>query len=79
MTNNRKTCNCRNKDLCPLDGKCLTNNVIAKVTATAASITTSNYIGMMGNDLKTRFNNKNSLLGTKTTHMTQFFQNTSGN
>ena len=43
MTDNRKTCNCRNKNLCPLDGKCLTNNVIYKATVTTSSITTSNY------------------------------------
>ena len=42
-TDNRKTCNCRNKDLSPLDGKCLTNSVIDEVTVTAASGTTSNY------------------------------------
>ena len=49
MTDNRKTCNCRNKNLCPLDGKCLTNNVIYKATVTTASRTTSNYIGMTEN------------------------------
>ena len=57
MTDNRRTCNCRNKNLWPLDGKCLTNNVIYKVTVTRASRTTSNYIGMVENDFKTRFNN----------------------
>ena len=56
MRDNRRTCNCRNKNLCPLDGKCLTNNVIYKVTVTTASRTTSNYIGMVENDFKTRFN-----------------------
>ena len=55
-TNNRKTCNCRNKDLCSLDGKCLKNNVIYEATGTASG-TTSNYIGMTENDFKTRFNN----------------------
>ena len=57
MTDNRRTCNCRNKNLWPLDGKCLTNNVIYKVTVTTASRTTSNYIGMVENDFRTRFNN----------------------
>ena len=55
-TNNRKTCNCRNKDLCPLDTKCLKNNVIYEATGTASG-TTSNYISMTENDFKTRFNN----------------------
>ena len=58
MIDNRKTCNCRNKNLCLLDGKCGTNNVIYKATVTTASKTTSNYIGMMKNDFKTRFNNQ---------------------
>ena len=57
MTDSRRTCNCRNKNLCPLDGKCLTNNAIYKVTVKTASRTTSNYIDMVENDFKTRFNN----------------------
>ncbi|CAH3146262.1 unnamed protein product, partial [Porites lobata] len=55
MRDHRRTCNCRNKNLCPLDGKCLTNNVI--LTVTTAPRNTSNYIGMVENDFKTRFNN----------------------
>ena len=78
-TDNRKACNCRNKDLCHLDGKCLTNSVIYEATVTAASGTTSNYIGMAENDGKQDSTTTNSLLGTETTHMTQFFQNTTGN
>ena len=29
-----KSCNCRNKDLCPLDGACLVNNIVYKATVT---------------------------------------------
>ena len=35
----------------------MSHNVIYKVTVTRASRTTSNYIGMVENDFKTRFNN----------------------
>ena len=31
-----KLCNCRKKDLCPLDGACLTNNVVYKATITTS-------------------------------------------
>ena len=53
----QKRCNCRNKDLCPLDGKYLTNNVIYKATVTTSSGITNTYIGMTENDFKTRYNN----------------------
>ena len=56
-TDSEKTCNCRNKALCPLDGKCLTSNVIYEATVTTTSGTTRTYIGMTENDFKTRFNN----------------------
>ena len=32
-----KSCNCRNKDLCPLDGACLVNNIVYKATVTTTS------------------------------------------
>ena len=52
-----KLCNCRHKNSCPLDGKCLTKCVVYKATVTE---TTSNnqetYIGLTENEFKTRFN-----------------------
>ena len=52
-----KLCNCRQKNSCPLDGKCLTKCVVYKATVTE---TTSNnqetYIGLTENEFKTRFN-----------------------
>ena len=52
-----KLCNCLQKNSCPLDGKCLTKCVVYKATVTE---TTSNnqetYIGLTGNEFKTRFN-----------------------
>ena len=56
-TQDRKLCNCRRKNSCPLDGNCLTKCVVYKTTATE---TTSNnqetYIGITENEFKTRFN-----------------------
>ena len=39
-------CNCRNKDLCPLDGVCLVNNIVYKATVTTASGNARVYIRM---------------------------------
>ena len=41
VTNERK-CNCSDKDLCPLDGKCLLNNVIYEATVTTTSEASDN-------------------------------------
>ena len=51
-----KSCNCRNKDLCPLDGACLVNNIY-KATVTTTSGKTKVYIGMAEHSFKTRYNN----------------------
>ena len=50
-------CNCRNKDLCPLDGTCLITIVIYEVTVTTTTGNTNTYIGMTERELKTRYNN----------------------
>ena len=56
-TQDSKLCNCRQKNSCPLDGKCLTKCVVHKATVTE---TTSNnqetYIGLTENEFKTIFN-----------------------
>ncbi|KAL9982995.1 hypothetical protein ACROYT_G005115 [Oculina patagonica] len=52
-----KSCNCRNKDLCPLDGGCLVNNVVYKATVATTPGETKVYIGMTEHSFKTRFNN----------------------
>ena len=54
---NEKKCNCRNKNLCPLDGACLTKNIIYEATVTATSGNTRTYIGMTEHEFKTRYNN----------------------
>lgn len=50
---NRRKCNCRDKDLCPFDGECLTSNVVYEATVT----TTSGDSKDIENNFKTRCNN----------------------
>ena len=54
-----KQCNCRKKDLCSLNGACLTNNIVYKTTVTTAPGDAKVYICMMEYSFKTRFNNYN--------------------
>ena len=41
-----KQCNCRKKDLCPLNGACLINNIVYKATITTVPGDAKVYIGM---------------------------------
>ena len=52
-----KQCNCTKKDLCPLDGSCLTNKVVYKATVTTSPGDARVYIGMTEHSFKMRFNN----------------------
>ena len=55
---NNKTCNCRQKNTCPLDGNCLQSSVIYQATVTRKdNNTTETYIGLKENDFKTRYRN----------------------
>ena len=56
-TTPEKKCNCRKKDDCPLDGACLTNNLVYKAVVTATGHGSKEYIGMTEHKFKTRFNN----------------------
>ena len=49
-----KKCNCRNKGNCPLDGNCLTKEVVYKATITNTSKPTTHYIGMTERPFKVR-------------------------
>jgi len=56
--NNDSLCNCRSKEQCPLNKKCLSSNLIynAQVTAsTNNNTTTKNYIGLTEGTFKQRF------------------------
>ena len=53
-------CNCRNKNNCPLDGTCLTPNIIykAQITSNQPNYKQKLYIGTAETDFKHRFNNR---------------------
>lgn len=52
-------CNCRDKSICPLPDKCLTQSVIyqASVTTTNNIKPIATYVGLTENKFKTRYNN----------------------
>ena len=52
-------CNCRSKNSCPLNGKCLTESLVysAKIETPSENFT---YIGMTEGSFKTRYNNHNA-------------------
>ena len=56
-TQDSKLCNCRQKNSCPPDGKCLTKCVVYKSTVTeTTSYSQATYIGRTEHEFKTRFN-----------------------
>ena len=48
------TCNCRDKKSCPLNGKCLQENVVYKATITSQN-ESKEYIGSTGGQFKKRY------------------------
>ena len=52
----QQTCSCPRsaKATCPLDGNCLTRNIVYKATVTAESAPTMNYIGLASTTFKER-------------------------
>ena len=70
-----KTCNCRNKDSCPLQGNCVSREVIYQATVESES-KTETYVGLTATDFKTRwrnhqasFNSEKSKNSTLQTHL----------
>ena len=66
-TINEKTCNCRAKSRCPLDGRCLTASVVYKAEITPTDTQESKvYFGITAGLFKERYNNhKKSLTNAK--------------
>ena len=65
-THQEKSCNCRNKSNCPLNGNCQVKTIVYKATVT----TQDNYriyYGTSEGEFKTRYNNIPSHLGTGNT------------
>ena len=52
-----ETCNCRRGSPCPLDGKCLTKDVLYKATCSAEGEADKEYIGISATEFKDRYNN----------------------
>jgi hypothetical protein len=52
-----RNCNCRNKNMCPLDGKCLQNCIVYGATVTSKTAATKKYIGCTETSFKTRYAN----------------------
>ena len=48
------TCNCRDKNSCPLNGKCLQENVVYKAAITSQN-ESKEYIGSIGELFKNRY------------------------
>ena len=53
---NTRTCSCRNKHQCPLDGNCLAECIVYQATVTAATKPTRQYFGLTEGNFKTRYN-----------------------
>ena len=56
---NGKTCNCKKSNVCPLDGKCMVNNVVYNVVARFNDVEKT-YIGSTGTTFKQRLYQHNS-------------------
>ena len=67
-------CSCKDKTCCPLDGKCLTKNVIYEAQVVTGN-RTKIYIGSTGNDFKSRYYTHKSSLkhrGSNETELSKF-------
>ena len=56
---NDRKCNCRDKNKCPLDNKCLSSNIVykAEVTTNNTDNSKKSYIGISETEFKSRFRN----------------------
>ena len=59
--NTEKECNCRQKESCPLPGKCLIESVVYQATVTREdNQQNETYVGHTEGPFKTRYNNHTS-------------------
>ena len=67
----QKECNCRNKNDCPLQGKCLTDSIVYQATVTQTSTNKQEtYVGLTEGTFKTRYNQHKASI-TNTNKITQ--------
>ena len=52
----QRQCNCRDKEACPLQGKCLSKAIVYKATVSASNVDKC-YVGLAGKTFKERYNN----------------------
>ena len=61
-----KNCNCRQQNICPLGGNCLTKNVVYKCVVSSKNVPDKQYIGLTEGEWKKRFaNHKQSFKNRK--------------
>jgi hypothetical protein len=63
--NNDKGCNCRNKNLCPIPGKCLTEGVVYQALVKREDGVTDSYVGLTENSFKDRWTKHKSSFRTR--------------
>ena len=62
---NVRSCNCRNKDLCPVDGNCLSKSVIYQAVVTREDGVVDSYVGLTENSFKDRWTKHKSSFKTR--------------
>jgi hypothetical protein len=65
QTHQQRTCNCRDKANCPLNGHCLQKSVIYQATVTSDSGTTETYVGLTEQEFKSRYRNHTTSFNNK--------------
>ena len=58
-------CNCRDKQTCPLDGKCRSKNIIYKCAVSTTNKPTKVYMDLTENEWKKRYNNHKQSFSNK--------------
>ena len=64
-TEEEKTCNCRKNMNCPMDGKCLTNNIVYQAVVATSTGKKESYIGLTSNSFKQRWQQHKSSFNIK--------------
>ena len=62
---NPRSCNCRKKELCPVDGKCLSESVIYQAVVTREDGVVDSYVGLTENTFKDRWTKHKSSFKTR--------------
>ena len=74
-----KSCNCRVKSECPLNGQCQVTDIIYKCTVLSPDKPNKVYLGTAEGDFKKRFYNHRKSFNNKVAQTIPHFQNIYGN